>query len=190
MPVSEMGRVNADLHRPLGISDIMFAIAPTDLDWFERIRTGPTDQAVNFWTPTPWGVRGLHSGDRLYFLLKAPIRKIGGYGTFVRYADATAAEAWQLYGLSNGVDSEYELVRKIVNFAEKRSKIFVSSGNPVIGCIELTDVITLDNDKFVTPEQCGHSFPNQVVKLKYFDAPDGIAARLDVGTTTSIPFVL
>ena len=37
---------------------------------------------VNFWTPTPWGVKGLRKGDRLYFMLKAPVRKIGGYGIF------------------------------------------------------------------------------------------------------------
>ncbi len=157
----------------------MFAIAPTDLDWFERIRTGATGRLVNFWTPMPWGVQGLHSGDRLYFMLKAPIRKIGGCGSFVRYVDATAAEAWQWYGLSNGVDSENELVNKIVYFAEKRSEKFAPSTNPVIGCIELTDVITLDDENFVKPEHCGHSFPKQVVKLKYFNELDQIAAHFD-----------
>ena len=62
----------------------MFAIAPTDLDWFERIRTGPIGKTVNFWTPTPWEVKGFREGDRLYFMLKSPVRKIGGYGSFVR----------------------------------------------------------------------------------------------------------
>jgi len=42
-------------------------------------------------------------------VLKAPIRKIGGYGYFVQYREATATEAWSLYGFSNGVDSEVEL---------------------------------------------------------------------------------
>jgi len=168
----------------------MFAIAPTDLDWFDRIRTGPTGRIVNFWTPTPWGVRGLRSDDRLYFMLKAPIREIGGYGSFIRYVDATAAEAWQMYGLSNGVDSENELVKKIAYFAERRSQKFTPSQNPVIGCIELKDVITLDAERFVTPEQCGHSFPNQVVKLKYFDAFDGIATRLDIGNAASTLFAI
>jgi putative restriction endonuclease len=48
----------------------MFAIAPTDLDWFERIRTGPIGKTVNFWTPTPWEVKGFREGDRLYFMLR------------------------------------------------------------------------------------------------------------------------
>jgi putative restriction endonuclease len=168
----------------------MFAIAPTDRDWFERIRAGSIDRTVNFWTPTPWGVTGLHPGDRLYFMLKAPTRKIGGYGSFVRYVEATAAEAWQMYGLSNGVDSETELMEKITYFARRRPLKFSPSTNPVIGCIELADVITLDDGSFVTPEQCGHSFPRQVVKLKYFDVVDGIATRLRIGTLASTPFAI
>ena len=70
-----------------------FAIAPTDLNWFERLRSGPAVAALNFWTPTPWNVAGLKPGDRLYFMLKSPIRKIGGYGVFVRYSEMTASDA-------------------------------------------------------------------------------------------------
>jgi hypothetical protein len=47
----------------------------------------------------------------------ALVQKIGGYGTFVRYLDAAAKEAWQLYGVNNGVDSEVELVAKISRLA-------------------------------------------------------------------------
>ena len=168
----------------------MFAIAPTDLDWFERIRTGPIGKTVNFWTPTPWEVKGFREGDRLYFMLKSPVRKIGGYGSFVRYLDATAKEAWQLYGVNNGVDSEVELVAKISRFAQKRSKAYSPSDNPLIGCIELTDVVTLDNDAFITPEQFGYSFPKQVVKLKYFHVEDAMALLFDHGREASNPFSL
>src|SRR5215469_14368385 len=143
----------------------MFAIAPTDLDWFEWMRGEPMPRVVNFWTPTPWGIKRLSLGDRLYFMLKAPIRKIGGYGTFVRYVDMTASEAWTAYGTANGVASRDELVRRIEGFAKKRSRDFVSTGNPLIGCIELSDVITLDEDRYIGPDEGGHSFPDQVVKL-------------------------
>ena len=135
-----------------------FAIAPTDLGWFDHLRSGPPLPTANFWTPTPWGVTGLHPGDRLYFMLKAPIRKIGGYGEFVRYTNMTASEAWDAYGLGNGVDSRQELINKINHFAEKRSQAFQPSDNPVIGCIELSDPVTLDDTAFVVPEDCGHEF--------------------------------
>ena len=123
-------------------------------------------------------------------MLKAPIRKIGGYGTFFRYVDRTASEAWQSYGLNNGVDSETELVNKISRFAEKRSKNFLASADPTIGCIELSDVITFDDAQFITPEQCGHSFPNQVVKLKYFNEVDRIATHFSFDTDNVESFVM
>src|SRR3954453_24043099 len=100
-----------------GVGEIMFAIAPTDLDWFEQMRSKRTGRVVNFWTPTPWGVKRLRGGDRLYFMLKAPVRKIGGYGSFSRYIDMSAADAWAEYGLGNGVDSRDELIKKIEMFS-------------------------------------------------------------------------
>ena len=111
----------------------MFAIATTDLDWFFGLRAGATGRVVNFWTPTPWHVKGLHPGDRLYFMLKAPIRKIGGFGFFVRYSDMTAEKAWTTYGLGNGVPSREALVSKINWFATKRSKGYTPSSDPHIG---------------------------------------------------------
>jgi putative restriction endonuclease len=168
----------------------MFAIAPTDIGWFERMRSGPIGRVVNFWTPTPWGVKGLHPGDRLYFMLKSPIRKIGGYGEFVRYVDMTASNAWASFGLGNGVDSREELVAKIERFAEKRSKTFVATVDPLIGCIELSDIVTFDDERFVVPEECGHSFPKEVVKLKYFNEADEIAAWLGATSSATVPFTL
>ncbi len=167
-----------------------FAIAVTDLDWFHNLRSSPTLDLVNFWTPTPWGITGLQAGDRLYFLLKAPIRKIGGYGRFVRYVDMSAAEAWKAYGLGNGVDSLEGLIDKVDSFAERRSADFVPSDNRTIGCIELMDVVTLEDELFVTPEECGHDFPPQIVKLKYFDGSDGIAPRISAVEPVSLRFEL
>jgi putative restriction endonuclease len=168
----------------------MFAIAPTDHDWFERMRDGPIGRIVNFWTPTPWNVKGLQPGDRLYFMLKAPVRKIGGFGTFIRYADMSASDAWVTYGLGNGVDSHNQLVKKIEQFAQKRSQNYVSTSNPTIGCIELSDVVTLDNDLFFSPDKFGHSFPRQVVKLKYFTAADNFAPTFDISSSPVLPFAL
>ncbi|MFL9871495.1 HNH endonuclease [Paraburkholderia megapolitana] len=156
----------------------MFAIAPTDLDWFERLRSVPTGRSVNFWTPTPWSVKGLGVGNRLYFMLKAPIRKIGGYGVFRRYTEMTASEAWQTYGRGNGVDSQADLIAKIEGFVQKRASRRVSSINPVIGCIELEGIVTLDDDRFVSPEPFGHPFPQEIVKIKYFHEPDRLASGL------------
>ena len=77
----------------------MLAIAPTDLDWFQQLRQYPVAGTINFWTPTPWGVKQLKPGHLFYFLLKSPIRKVGGWGTFVAYEDLPASDAWNRYGL-------------------------------------------------------------------------------------------
>ena len=168
----------------------MFAIAPTDLDWFASLRSEPVGRSVNFWTPTPWGLRGLGVGERLYFMLKSPIRKIGGHGSFVRYLDMTASEAWSTFGLGNGVESKDALVQKITAFAEKRAKGYVASSDPIIGCIELSDVVTLDDDSFLDPEEAGHPFPRQIVKLKYFSEPDQLALQLGRATNRTASFAL
>ena len=62
----------------------MLAIAPTGKDWFAQLRARSSSQIINFWTPTPWNVKGLSRGDLLYFLLKAPIRKIEGTAILLR----------------------------------------------------------------------------------------------------------
>jgi putative restriction endonuclease len=156
----------------------MFAIAATDNDWFASLQQSPPPRIVNFWTPTQWGVRRLPPGARLFFMLKSPIRLIGGYGTFVRYLDRSASSAWEAYGLGNGVASKDELVAKVSAFALKHSANFVPSPDPTIGCIELRDVVTLDVDDYIDPLDYGVSFPSQVVKLKYFDGPDLLGSAL------------
>jgi putative restriction endonuclease len=97
----------------------MFAIATADSDWFDHIRLAPIDQQINFWKPTPRRVAGLSYGDRLYFMLKAPVRRIAGYGRFVRWRQMNAAEAWEEYGSGNGVDSKEELVFKLESYGDK-----------------------------------------------------------------------
>jgi putative restriction endonuclease len=84
----------------------MIALATIDIDWFRQLRSRQPSGPVKFWTPTPWNVRGVKPGGLLYFLLKAPYRKIGGYGQFVSYENMKLSEAWNRFGVDNGVASE------------------------------------------------------------------------------------
>jgi hypothetical protein len=72
----------------------MFALAPPDIDWFLNIHGVPGGPKANFWTPNPWSIKGLKPGDRLYFLLKSPIRKIGVWGAVCRYNNMTTELIW------------------------------------------------------------------------------------------------
>lgn len=44
----------------------MFAIAPTDKNWYEFFLNNEIPSAVNFWTPTPWNIKKLTEGDKFY----------------------------------------------------------------------------------------------------------------------------
>ena len=49
----------------------MFAISPTDINWFRQLKDhiSSENEAVNFWTPTPWNIRKLKRGDKFFFML-------------------------------------------------------------------------------------------------------------------------
>ena len=118
----------------------MFAVAPTDINWFKQLRTeGLHGDVINFWTPTPWNISRMKDGDNLYFMLKSPIRKIGGYGKFVEYKNMKASEAWKTYGRDNGVENLTHLISRTTQYASKHSK------NPIEGQL-LFDLIRIGTD--------------------------------------------
>jgi putative restriction endonuclease len=159
----------------------MIAIAPTDEGWLETLTGVLSPSEVNFWTPTPWNVAKLNEGDRFYFLLKAPYRKVASYGHYRYYENMSARDAWDRFGKGNGVNNFAELVFRASKYAKQHSVAFIPSVNPAIGCIVLENPIFYSEDEFFAPEEYGLEFPNQVVKYKYFDidsiegsAPSGI----------------
>lgn len=151
----------------------MFAISPTDNNWFNYLKQNELNSFVNFWTPTPWNVRRLSSGDRLYFMLKAPIRKIGGFGEFYEYKNMSSDEAWEEFGHRNGRYSKLELSTIIRNYVAKNSNLGqVSIDTHDIGCIVLKNCEFWDTDKFLEVENYNISFERSIVTLKYFDQLD------------------
>ena len=145
------------------------AVALTDYEWFTYLGAHPTTGEINFWTPSPWNLTGLEPGDRYYFLLKSPIRKIGGFGHFVRYTNLTVAEAWDEWKEWNGA----------LNFEEMRRRAGQYRGlgdgltpETEIGCIVLERTQLLEEGSFVDPQSVGVAFPREVVKVKYFDQDD------------------
>jgi putative restriction endonuclease len=121
----------------------MFAISPTDIEWFNFLRTEGLNSEVNFWTPTPWNISRLKNGDKLYFMLKSPIRKIGGYGHFVDYKNMTVTDAWNKFGYKNGCCSKQELIDRLNKYKATNSLDDRSETNSEIGCIQLKNVVFL-----------------------------------------------
>ena len=134
------------------------------------LRDDQTVSEINFWTPTPWNLRRLAPGDLFYFLVKGSTpRKIGGYGEFATYENLALRDAWNQYGRGNGVQNLAEFVDRIEKYAGTRSTTYVASTNPEVGCIILRNPVFFDDADMFTPESYGLSFPNQVVKVKYFE---------------------
>jgi hypothetical protein len=164
----------------------MIAIAPTHQAWFNQLRTHPHGKIVNFWTPTAWNVRKLKPGDLFYFLLKAPIRKIGGFGHFVGYENMPSSQAWRRFGLDNGAFSFEELTKRTAELYEKNTGRRRSSPDPEIGCILLSSPVFAPEAEWIAPDAAGLSFPKQVVKLKYFPKLTRIHQLSDVSATVPV----
>lgn len=144
----------------------MFGLAVTDLRWHGQMLAEQPTGVVNFWTPTPWKVR-LPPESRLGFMLKAPVRKIGGFGYVQSYQEASIDDAWMRWGPANGVASRSELRDRIREFARKRSKVPVDDDHK-IGCLILEDCTFLEAADQSTPGVLGLDFPAQIVKWKRF----------------------
>lgn len=150
----------------------MFAISPTDKNWFDFLKNEGLNSYVNFWTPTPWNVKNLNTGNRLYFMLKSPIRKVGGFGEFVEYKNLTATEAWNKYGYRNGRTNKQSFITSIQEYIDKNSHNFggrqININTYEIGCIILKNCEYWEENNYVNSNDYNISFPNQIVKIKYF----------------------
>jgi len=150
----------------------MFAIAPTDSNWFNFLQDNQFNSYVNFWTPTPWNITGLKSGDKLYFMLKSPIRKIGGFGEFVEYKNLTANDAWTEFGNRNGRESKFDFLSSIQKYIDRNSKnvggIKLEASSYKLGSIVLKNCEFWNEEDYKVPDDYGVSFPKQVVTVKYF----------------------
>lgn len=152
----------------------MIAVAVTFPPWLESLRPTHRGQSVNFWTPTNWKMLRLNPGDRVYFMLKSPIRKIGGFGRFVSFKMLSPDQAWDRWGAANGVRDRDELVARVKQFAEKQKATTATVDE--IGCMELSDFTPLEADDYFDIEEAGLDFSRNIVKFTYFkDEADTLA---------------
>ena len=147
----------------------MFTIAHTDNDWFKFLKEEQLVNDINFWTPTPWNLKSINKGDKFYFMLKSPIRKIGGGGYFQSYKNLSIKEAWSTYGKRNGFSNKQDFI-DILNKHRKKNSIQPQIGEATeIGVIILNDVVFLDEEDYIDlKEHKEISFPNSIVKTKNF----------------------
>ncbi|MDA0313275.1 MAG: HNH endonuclease signature motif containing protein [Gemmatimonadetes bacterium] len=161
-------------------------IGKTDLDWFDQLRhLEPTPKRVNFWTPTPWKLKSIGPGSKWYFMLKAPVRKVGGVGIVEAYEVMSISKAWERFGLGNGVASFDELKERTRKYAERRSGQQLRDDYE-IGCIILRNAEFWGEQDYLDPDgDLGTPMPDQVVTFKYVagEAPMGDWSYAEIRAT-------
>ena len=143
-------------------------VALTDFDWYSCLLNNNIGGNINFWTPTPWNVKNLSAGDKVYFLLKEKYgRKICGHGTFVKYEINNIPNAWSEYGLGNGVINLETFRLRVKKYTDRNSKIGYKGDSHNIGCLILNNICLFQPDEQKTPAFYGWEIPRTVVKYKY-----------------------
>lgn len=136
----------------------MFCIYKTDPDWITVCKSLPPDTQVNFWRKNTNNLN-LPTGSWIYFSERGT-RKIVGRGILIGYDVHTIGQAWQLYGIGNGVQSLGELKERAVRVLE------VDSMTAQIGCVLLSELDFLPlGQEYIVSEQAYH--PN-IVGPKFF----------------------
>jgi len=152
----------------------LLAVAITDSGWLEFLREQPFGSGrINFWTPTPWNIRQMNAGDEFWFHLKAPDRKLGGFGHFVEYRNCSVQEAWDRYGPRNGVESLEHFRARRGHYASTSLRYGdeASASEAEIGCVILERSVFFDASRYIDPPLLGLAVSPEVVKFKYFDIP-------------------
>jgi putative restriction endonuclease len=144
-------------------------LATTDHAWFTYLRAlVPAPDEVNFWQPSAHGFRS-PPGTPFLFKLKSPHNAIGGFGTFARYEEATAALAWDAFREKNGAATFRAMWARIERYA----------GNPGpahrIGCIMVADPVFFADGDWV--RQPSDWKPN-VVSGSGYDLSSGEGRRV------------
>ncbi len=152
----------------------MFCIYKTDPNWIKTLRGLSPDVQVNFWRK---GTNALNipTGSWFYFNERRT-RNIVGRGVLVGYEVLTIKDAWEKYGVGNGVSS-------LVELESKASEILgVVGENSEIGCIILSELQFLDQgSEFVVSHD---DYAPQIVGPKYFD-DDQLTALAEVFAATA-----
>jgi putative restriction endonuclease len=110
----------------------------TDIDWYRTLAAQPEVREVNFWKPGgQGGFKALLPGEPFLFKTKWDHNKIIGGGYFQGYARLPLSQAWDFFGIGNGVSNLQELTALVSKYRDVR---IAPGDDPTIGCILLNEV--------------------------------------------------
>ena len=148
-------------------------VANTDFDWYQFLQARPELREVNFWRPSQNRFAALESGELFFFKLKAPHNAIGGFGLFTRGVVLPVWEAWDVFGLANGVPDGDALLARLRRLSHGAGQAF--GVDDWIGCLAIAEPIFFPPDSWV-PIPADWSRP--IVSGKGYDLTSGEGQRL------------
>ncbi|MBX3275277.1 MAG: HNH endonuclease [Sandaracinaceae bacterium] len=125
-------------------------VAVTDPDWWKRLSRDPGPKDANFWRPSA-RPRRLAIGTPFFFKLKAPYRKIAGFGYFAGFSVLPDWLAWDSFKLANGVASLKELRTRLQKI-QLGARIEADPGGH-IGCCLIAESIFFAESDWVDPPE-------------------------------------
>jgi putative restriction endonuclease len=139
-------------------------VAVTDTDWYRLLSSETGLDEVNFWQPSPTGVRA-EPGTPWLFKLRTPMDFIVGGGFFTYYTVMPATIAWDTFGRANGVDSLESFLDRLSRL--KRASVHRAEN---IGCIVLSSPFFLPREQWIPVPS---DWAKNIVKGKFYDL-DGV----------------
>ncbi len=144
-------------------------VGVTDNDWYRFLAARPeiAEAEVNFWRPG--GGRGFHAltvGEPFFFKTHSPDNRVVGGGFFSGFAALRMSEAWQFFGLANGVSSLGEMRARIAHY--RRTPI-APGEDPEIGCVFVRNVTFFPVGAAFAPPP---GFAANIVQGKSYDMAD------------------
>ncbi len=121
-------------------------VAPTDHGWYQFLRARPELREVNFWRPSQKRFGALQPGELFFFKLKAPHHAVGGFGIFTRGEVLPVWQAWDAFGLANGVEDVAALVSRLGSLSGGSAHVGVDDW---IGCLAVNEPVFFPPDEWV-----------------------------------------
>lgn len=160
-----------------------YAVFITQSSWIDSLRNHGYDEEVNFWRPSGKGISTKLVGSYMIFVRKGKLpRKVMGYAKIKSVQRLEIREAWECWGVRNGVSSLQEFVGKVGDVATAstnnggNSRNVTADEQSMIGCIVLTDVVFFTEEVAPVTNAIWTDFPARVVVYKVY--PESFPPRL------------
>ncbi|MBM4360709.1 MAG: HNH endonuclease, partial [Deltaproteobacteria bacterium] len=160
-------------------------IGNTDARWFEFLRgissepggaTPHVLEEVNFWKPSARAFKVIEPGAPYFFRLKAPHRRIGGFGIFARYVELPDWMAWDAFGKANGAARRQDFVALLDQYrGTDDAGALEGAGVRTVGCTLLTEAVFFPDELHILEPK---GWANEIVSGKSIDLAAGEGLRI------------